>query len=400
MSSPLKIAVIGIGNMGSAHAMHLFTGKIKGAVLTAVCDTAPERLDWAKKNLIGIPCFNDSEALFAEHSADAVIIAVPHYAHAPLTVAAFRAGLHVLTEKPETVRLSDALAMNKAADRSGLAFGIMFNQRTNELFRKAKELLADGILGKRRRLDWVVTNWYRTQAYYDSGSWRGSWKGEGGGVLLNQAPHNLDLMQWIFGMPSSLRAVCREGAYHRIEVEDEADIELTYNDGAAARFFTSTGEFPGTNRLEIVGDRGKLVIEQGVLKHWTLPFSEEAYRFSATDSFCGIQPAYSEFRPSAPEIGHIGVLQAFVDHIQTGSPLIADGREGIHMLSLSNAAYLSSWTGGSTVSLPFSETDMEAFNALLEQKCQNGRDTAVNTTVSSSRKEADGQISPRWRVNW
>lgn len=392
----LRIAVIGIGNMGSAHARHLFDSKITNATLAAVCDVSPARLDWAAQNLPNVPRFDSAQALFAANIADAVIIAVPHYAHAPIAIEAFESGLHVLTEKPETVRLSDALAMNDAADRSGKAFGIMFNQRTNELFRKAKEMVEDGTLGARRRLDWVVTNWYRTQAYYDSGSWRGSWQGEGGGVLLNQAPHNLDLMQWIFGMPDKLRATCREGAYHRIEVEDEASLEMSYADGATARFFTSTGEFPGTNRLEIVGDRGKIVIEQGVLKYWALSMSEESYRFASKGASGELEAAYSEFRPSAPESAHIGVLQAFVDHILTGTPLIADGREGVNMLSLANAAYLSSWTGRS-VDLPFSKDDMIAFNALLAEKCAHGKQ--VDST-SLDAPFADGKISPRWKVNW
>lgn len=396
MSIPLRIAVIGIGNMGSAHARHLYDGLITNATLAAVCDTSSDRLDWAAEQFPDVPRFDHSDTLLASGIADAVIIAVPHYAHAPIAIAAFEAGLHVLTEKPETVRLSDALAMNEAADRSGKAFGIMFNQRTNELFRKAKELVESGALGARRRLDWVVTNWYRTQAYYDSGSWRGSWQGEGGGVLLNQAPHNIDLMQWIFGMPDKLRATCREGAYHTIEVEDEASIEMRCSDGATARFFTSTGEYPGTNRLEIVGDRGKIVIEQGVLRYWALDFSESEYRVSTSDSSCGIRPTYTEFTQSAPESGHVGVLQAFVDHIRTGTPLIADGREGVHMLSISNAAYLSSWTG-EEIALPFSSADMERFNALLAEKCKNGNRI---TDSASTGKFADGNISPRWKVNW
>ncbi len=394
--SSLRIAVIGIGNMGSAHAVHLFGGLIENATLAAVCDISPARHEWAAENLPNIPRFDSADALFAAGIADAVIIATPHYAHTPLAIAAFAAELHVLTEKPETVRLSDALAMNEAADRSGKAFGIMFNQRTNELFRKAKELVESGALGRRRRLDWVVTNWYRTQAYYDSGSWRGSWQGEGGGVLLNQAPHNLDLMQWIFGMPSKLRATCREGAYHHIEVEDEASLEMVYPDGATARFFTSTGEYPGTNRLEIVGDRGKLVIEQGVLKYWALSMSEEVYRFASKDASSKLEATYSEFTPSAPESGHVGVLQAFVDHVLAGTPLIADGREGVNMLSLANAAYLSSWTG-EVIALPFSDNDVDAFNMLLSQKCTLGKQ--VDPSLHSD-QFADGKISPRWKVNW
>ncbi len=259
----LRVGIIGVGNMGSAHAKNIYEGRIEHMRLAALCDTDAEKRMRCNSFWPDVAVFDNADDLLASGLVDAVIIATPHYYHPPLAIRAFEAGCHVLTEKPVGVSLSAAVHMSEAADKSGKVFGIMFNQRTDPLFSRAREIVRSGELGQPKRLTWIITNWYRTQHYYDSGDWRATWSGEGGGVLLNQAPHNLDIWQWIFGMPESVRAVCRVGQYHHIEVEDEATIYARYSDGAFATFITSTGEYPGTNRLEIVGDRAKLVLEGG-----------------------------------------------------------------------------------------------------------------------------------------
>ena len=266
----VRIGIVGIGNMGSAHAVSVYAGRIEGLTLAAVCDIDEAKCRWAAQHLPGVPCYTDYEDMLAEAKLDAVLIAAPHYAHPPMAEAAFARGLHVLTEKPLGVSARRARAVLEAAKAAGTVFGIMYNQRTNPLFARAKELLQAGRLGRRKRLVWIITNWYRTQAYYDSGSWRASWAGEGGGVLINQCPHNLDLWQWIYGMPTRIRADCGYGRYHHIEVEDDVTAYAEYEDGGTATFIATTGECPGTNRLEMSGDRGKIVIEDGVLKFWEL----------------------------------------------------------------------------------------------------------------------------------
>lgn len=395
----LRLAIIGIGNMGSGHLMNILSGKVPNVELAAVCDLNPERLTFAAEKVPAVRCFDRLEDLLAanqsEHFAEALLIATPHYFHPPMAIAAFEAGLHVLTEKPAGVRVSDVIAMNQAADRSGKVFGIMFNQRTGELFRKAREMVQDGTLGSLRRLTWIITNWYRTDAYYQSGDWRGSWAGEGGGVLLNQAPHNLDLMQWIFGMPDALSATCTAGKYHDIEVEDEAILTMEYANGATAQFITTTGEYPGTNRLEIVGDRGKIVLENGVLRHFDNQFSVTEHSKNADTSSCGAKPLYTEYTASAPERAHAGVLTDFAEAILSGTPLVADGREGIAMLTLANAAYLSSWEGRK-ISLPLSEEDQKRFNALLAERIEH----SVSPAQASASVAPDGTISPRWQIKW
>lgn len=376
--------------MGSAHARNIAEGKIEGAVLAAVCDINPKRCEWAENELGCKSTFKDHEALLKSGLCDAVIIATPHYFHAPIAIRAFECGCHVMTEKPESVSVSDAYKMNEAADKSGLVYGIMFNQRTSPLFRRAREIVRSGRLGKMARLTWIVTNWYRTQRYYDTGAWRATFDGEGGGVLLNQAPHNLDLLQWIFGMPSSVYAICDTAHYHNIEVEDNATIMMKYDSGARAQFITTTGEYAGTNRLEIVGSKGKIVIEDGVLKSYLTELDEREYCFESEYSSCTEKPVYEVYKPTEKESAHIGVLTAFCDKISGRGELIADGREGVNQLTLTNAAYLSSWTG-KEIKLPL---DTELFDSILSEKRRN------SSYKSDGDASPDGKMSDRWEIKW
>lgn len=385
----VRFGIIGIGNMGGTHMRSLLAGHIKDAVLTAVCDVdAAKRASAAAYE--GLAVFESYDDMLRSGLCDAVIIAVPHYLHPVIAQAAFAAGLHVLTEKPAGVRASDVSAMNEAARRSGRVFGIMWNQRTNPLFRKAKELVEDGTLGTPKRLVWIITNWYRTQAYYDSGSWRATWSGEGGGVLLNQAPHNLDLWQWIFGMPDEVYAVCSEGKYHHIEVEDEAQIIGFYQNGATASFITSTGEYPGTNRLEITGSRGRMVIEKGRLTLSLTDGDERTFCFTETAGFPSYPLTEREYVQTEREPAHNGILQNFTNAVLHGEPLIAPGYDGIREITLSNAAYLSSWLG-ERVSVR--DLDRARFDALLEEKI------AGSQPKQGKLSAAEGQSS-RWQTNW
>ena len=238
--SGIKVAVIGFGNMGTAHATCLAEGKIRGLELAAVCDIRPERLAESRRRFPGVARFADYRELLASGGAQAAVVAVPHPLHGEIASAALGAGLHTLVEKPMEVSVTKARRLAEDARKSGKVFAIMLNQRTNPLFRKAREIVQGGELGAMKRTVWIITNWYRTQHYYDSGSWRATWAGEGGGVLLNQAPHNLDLWQWICGMPVSVTAQCEVAKYHHIEVEDEATLFTRYANGATGLFITST----------------------------------------------------------------------------------------------------------------------------------------------------------------
>ncbi|MBS5660115.1 MAG: Gfo/Idh/MocA family oxidoreductase [Clostridiales bacterium] len=392
MENQLRMGIIGVGNIGSAHAHCIAGGQIRGMYLTALCDTDPDRRQALNEQYPDIPIFENHHALLTSGLTDGVIIATPHYFHPIIATDAFSAQQHVLSEKPAGVDTGTVREMNEAAKKSGKVFGIMFNQRTDPLFAKAREILQTGQLGIPKRLVWIVTNWYRTQAYYDSGKWRATWGGEGGGVLLNQAPHNLDLWQWIFGMPKRIRAFCSVGKYHRIAVEDDATIYAEYDGGATATFITTTGEYPGTNRLEIAGDLGKLVLEEGKLTWWKLSEPERQYCFDVNASS---PPELTKtiFHETPSQFGHAQILQNFTDAVLHGEALIAPGIDGIKELTLSNAAYLSSWTDD-WVELPFNEQAFEQHLAHLVQS----ESSAKGEMISDS--DPSGQYRERWSVRW
>lgn len=388
----VRLGIIGIGNMGSAHANSVYNNKIAHLKLTAVCDCSAFAKQWAEENLPDVPFFSDSNAMLDSGLIDAVLIATPHFSHPDLAIAAFARGLHVLTEKPAGVYTVQVEAMCHAAKQSGKTLGIMFNQRTNLIFQKAKEIIESGGIGNPKRLLWNVTNWYRTQYYYDSGDWRATWAGEGGGVLLNQAPHNLDIWQWLFGMPTRIRATCSCGKYHNVEVEDEAHIHAEYANGATADFITSTGECPGSNRLEIIGDGGKILIENGALRFWKLCVSEREFCYSHKKATGCPEMEYVEFRQETPEPAHRAILQNFTNAVLFGEPLLVNGEDGLKSLSLSNAAYLSAWTDD-WVTLPI---DGDKFYRFLSARIAS---SAFKPGISgpSGRK---GSYSERWRVRW
>ena len=333
---------------------------------------------WAKETLpADVTIFENGDQLIESGLCDAVIIATPHYEHPRLAILAFEHGLHVMSEKPAGVYTKQVREMNEAAARSGKVFGMMFNQRTNCVYRKMHEMVQSGKYGQIKRVNWIITDWYRTQAYYNSGGWRATWDGEGGGVLLNQCPHNLDLLQWICGLPCRVRAFCHNGKWHQIEVEDDVTAYLEFPNGATGVFVTTTADAPGTNRFEITLERGKLVAEHDKLTFFELEQSEREFCFTATGGF--EQPAGHEVTVEldGQNPQHVGVLNAFAGAILRGEPLVADGTEGIRGLELSNAMHLSSWTD-QTVSLPIDE---ELF---LEKLNEHRKASKVKTEVTEA----------------
>lgn len=380
----LRLGMIGAGNIATAHIRNILDGKCPDIEITAVADRKESRRQWAREQLPDAAIFAEGSDLIAAKPCDAVLIAVPHYQHPPLAIQAFRAGLHVLCEKPAGVYTLQVREMNEEADRHPeLTFGMMFNQRTNCVYRKIKEMLVAGELGEIKRVNWIVTDWYRTQFYYDSGAWRATWSGEGGGVLLNQCPHQLDLLQWLCGLPVRVHAFCHEGKWHDIEVEDDVTAYLEFANGATGVFITTTGDAPGTNRLEITGTRGRIICEDDRLTFDRLEVDERQWCVTCREGFRKPDCRRMEVETDGQNPQHVGVLNAFAAHIRTGAPLVADGREGINGLMLSNAIHLSGWTG-ETVTLPIDEN---RFLALLEQRRAHSRrkeDTDVVMDTSGS----------------
>ena len=344
----VRLGILGLGNMGASHAKKIFEGQCPEIILTAVADLKPDRRAWAKETLgENVAIFTTAEELIECGLIDAILIAVPHYDHPKFSIMAMRAGLHVMCEKPAGVYTKHVLEMNKVADECNVVFGIMMNQRTNCIYRKMREIVKSGEMGNIRRTSWIITDWYRPQAYYNSGDWRATWSGEGGGVLLNQCPHNLDLWQWICGMPKTVDAKMHFGKWHDIEVEDDVTVYVEYENGATGTFITTTGDMPGTNRFEITLEKGKLVASAKELKMWKCEEDMTEPEFSAVNEKPFGKMTFTEVdvETDGENPQHMGVMRAFAAAILRGEPLVADGREGINGLTISNSIHLSAFTG-------------------------------------------------------
>jgi len=361
----VRFGIVGLGSMGLQHA-RLIMENVEEASLCAVASRNEKHI----QILRGLPggeklrAFDTPKEMYESSEIDAVLIASPHRAHVAQAKEAFAHGMHVLLEKPTGVFTREVREMNAAAKASGKAFGAMFNQRTNPVYRKIRELVASGEFGEIRRVSVIITDWFRAQSYYDSGAWRATWKQDGGGVLLNQAPHNLDLWQWICGMPKSVHAFCGFGRWHDVEIEDDVTAYVEYENGASGTFITCTGEVPGTNRFEISMDGGQLVYENGrlILSKPETPASVFIREYPG--GFGQPAVAREDITPEGDYPQHAGVIRAFARHILYGEEMIADGSEGLNSLMLSNAMLLSAWTG-KTVALPMDEAGDAAFEALL-----------------------------------
>ncbi len=354
----VRMGVIGVGGMGSGHVEAI--GKIDAAELTAVCDI-DEATCKAKSEETGAQGFLTHTELLDSGLVDAVTIATPHYFHPPIAIDAFERGLHVLSEKPIAVQVSEADRMITAAKASGLKFQIMFQERTRGVHIAAKRLIEGGAVGEIYRT-LMVMGWYRSQAYYDSGGWRATWTGEGGGVLINQAPHSLDIFSWLAGLPCKIDAEVRT-RIHEIEVEDEAFARLTYPNGAHGYLYASTTEAPGTNILEICGDKGKIQIQDGKLRYWRLAPAISEHNRTATEMWSGPKSEEVEVEIPDVETGHRAVLANFVDAILNDAPLVAPGEQGINSMELINGILLSGHRE-KAVSVPVDRAD---YDALIEE---------------------------------
>ncbi len=340
----VRLGIIGIGGMGTNHANTILEGKIPELKLTCVADVSESRLEFARNNFPAeVKTFSDGKELIRSGLCDAVLIATAHYQHPDYAIDAMENGLHVLIEKPAGVYTRQVRQMNEAASKTDKVFAIMLNQRTNCVYRKLKEMMDNGELGELKRVNWIITDWYRTQSYYDAAGWKATWAGEGGGVLLNQCPHQLDLLQWLCGLPVRVRAFCHEAKWHDIEVEDDVTAYMEFKNGATGVFVTTTGDAPGTNRLELTFDTGRVICEDGKLIYDKLSENEREFCRTSPNGFAKPEITHLEIETDGLNEQHTGVFKAFVDCILHGGKLVADGREGINGLMLSNAMYLSSW---------------------------------------------------------
>lgn len=344
--SKVKIGVIGYGNIAGTHVNNIMSGLVPNMELAAMCDIAEARRVAFAKKYPDIPVFENAEDLYKSGLCDSVIIAVPHYSHPPLAVLAAEYGLNVLIEKPAGVYTKQVIEMNDAMAKSGKVFGIMYNQRTNPIYQRLRDMVQRGELGHIKRITWIITDWYRPQAYHDSSTWRSTWKTEGGGALINQNPHQLDLWQWIFGMPNRIYAKASFGKYYDIEVEDDVMAFLEYDNGTTGEYITATGEYPGTNRLEIACDMGRVIVEDNKMTFNRNIISEREFN-KINEAPFGEPECWNCEIPVDSSGGeqHVGILKNFAGSVLDGKDLLAKGEDGIKGLTISNAIHLSAWTG-------------------------------------------------------
>jgi len=354
----VKLGVIGLGYIGRCHLEN--AAEIEDVEITAVCS---RRDQYCREIAARYDCrpFTDYNELLKSKVCDAVLIATPHYCHTPIGIAALNAGCHVLMEKPISVHKADCEKLIAAHTDKGQVFGAMFQQRTMAAYRKIKEMIDSGELGGLMRINWTITDWFRTDAYYTSGSWRATWAGEGGGVLVNQCPHQLDLLQWLCGMPVKVNGFCSLGKYHDIEVEDEVTAYMEYSSGATGVFIASTGEAPGTNRLEICGENGKLVLEGNALRFTKNQVS--CVQFRQTSEVPMAKPDVQEIdidvELADPKEQRAEIIKNFANAILHGEKLIAPAAEGLNSVELANAILYSSLTA-KPVRFPLDSQSYEA----------------------------------------
>ena len=364
----IRLGIIGMGNIGKHHAGYLLAGKAARCQLVAIASTSPGKLEEYRPK--GLQVFGDAGELLRSPDIDAVIIATPHFQHTSLGIAAFEAGKHVMVEKPISAHKADAERLIAAARKHPRqVFAGMFQLRTEPRYQRIQKLIQDGELGDIVRVSWIITDWYRTEAYYQSGGWRATWRGEGGGVLLNQCLHNLDVLQWLCGLPAKVRSHAQLGRYHNIEVEDNVTAYLEWPNGATGVFITSSGEAPGTNRFELAGTKGKLVLENNQLTFTRNAVDMIEHCRTSKVGFLKPETTLVNLPFTDAAAPHATLMTNFADAILDGAPLIAPGAEGLGSVELANVLLYSSLLE-QTIQLPM---DGAAFEARLQELITSSR---------------------------
>ncbi|MFD2611644.1 Gfo/Idh/MocA family protein [Paenibacillus gansuensis] len=372
-SNKIKVGVVGLGAIGNHHLKYL--SEMDQVELVGVCDIVTSNAE-GKAAEYNTSAYANHVELLENTRLDFLIIAVPHYEHPRIAIDAFKRGIHVLCEKPIAVHLNDAYRMITAFENAklqypNLQFGIMFQERTLPFYSKLKDIVSSGELGTLARVTWIHTQWFRSQTYYDSGDWRATWAGEGGGILTNQCPHTLDVYQWLFGLPSLISGHAHIGKYHDIEVEDEVTAYFEHESGMIGHLIVTTAELPGTNRLEIVGDKAKVIMEHGKIWIHRYPEPLQAFTRTTTQRFVtwDITPEEITIDPAQPS-GHKAVTELFVRRLQGENiDLIAEGIEGTGSLTLANGIMLSSFQG-KPIQVPI---DTDTYEFKLQELIQSSK---------------------------
>lgn len=352
----IKWGIIGIGAMGESHAQTLLSNSVKNAELSAVCDIDVK----CKSKFPGIKFFTNSNDLFKDKSIDAVLIATPHTTHVPLGIQSLKSEKHTLVEKPLSITTKKTLELINFANSCDVSFGVMLNQRTNPIYKTLKQMIVDNELGEIQRIQWTITDWFRSDYYYSTSSWRASWQGEGGGVLINQSIHQLDLWQWLFGMPDSVHANINLGRFHNIEVEDDVTALFKYHNGSHGLFVTTTGETPGVNRLEVASDNGLMIIENNKII-WNkneISTTEYLKRSKKSMEKPNIKVEELKFENINFSTERKNIIQNFSNQILGIEKLYVEGKEGLNSVELMNAMIYSG-LNNTEVSIPINSENYE-----------------------------------------
>ncbi len=375
--SKIRIGIVGLGNVGAAHAENIHASNSRDFKLAAVSDADEEKAKTISEKY-GVPHFAPPQKMYDSGLCDAVIVATPHFWHPPLVIRAARAGLHVLCEKPLASTIGPARAMVKECKKRHKALGVVFHHRTRSIMLKMKQMVDKGVIGEVFRIQLICSNWLRLQSYFDSGAWRGTWDGEGGGVLLNQAPHHLDLFQWIGGMPKRIMGLLST-RMHNIEVEDTANFLLDYGDGKVGYIYATTAEEPGYEQMMICGDKGTLICENDKIKHAKLkvPISEHIFSGESQDVISkasgGQKVTWKEVPlPKNPGGKHILVVRNFVRHLLGKGQIDATGEDALNQLELTNGMYVAGYKN-KTVTLPLDKREVERLVAKLIKERSTGK---------------------------
>ena len=353
----IKFGIVGIGNQGNYYAGALNDGKVANGELVALCDSNPQRLATAREKYgESRRYFDDYIAMLDSGVCDAVLVETPHYQHPEIVMECLKRDVNVICDKPAGVYTKQVREMNEAAAKSKAKFAMMFNQRMNCVYRKMRQMIADGELGELQRVTWIITDWFRTQTYYNNGSWRATWAGEGGGVLINQCPHQIDLVQWVLGqMPKKVRGFCHYGKWHDIEVEDDVTAYFEYENGATGVFITTTGEAPGSNRFEVSGSKGKLICENEQLIWYKNERDNIEVCKTSDKGFDTPKCEKIVVETDGENPQHIGIINNFANAILGLEEQFVAGTDGINGVELMNAIELSGWKNGEEVTLPIDE---------------------------------------------
>ena len=382
----IRYGIIGVGNQGSYYARLFKENKVTNGVLVAVCDINESKLDNLKLLFNDeVKYFNNHNSLLDSNLCDAVIIVTPHYFHPSIAIDFLKKDVSVILDKPAGVYTKQVKEMNEVSKNSKAKFTMMFNQRTNSVYRKMKEMIDNKEIGELQRVAWIITDWFRTESYYRNGSWRATWKGEGGGVLINQCPHQLDLLQWIVGLPKKVNAFCHYGKWHDIEVEDDVTAYLEFSNGATGVFVTTTGEAPGSNRFEVSGSKGKLICENDTLLFYKNELDNIKVCKESSKGFDTPKVEIIKVETDNKNEQHLGIINNFTNSLLGLEEQFVDGKEGINNVELMNAIELSGFRNGESVSLPVNEEEylLELNKRRSSSKFKESNDDVVMDTSNS-----------------